>query len=79
MHGSKLKHLLKTVLKLFMFAEASVSTYLQINYLPAGGAVVVGNIAVSPVTAVINVMRSNAIYQALTLEERQMKTTSKLF
>ncbi len=46
MHGSKLKHLLKTVLKLFMFAEASVSTYLQmqINYLPAGGAVVVGNI-----------------------------------
>ncbi len=33
---------------------------MQINYLPAGGAVVEGDIAVSPVTAVIKVLRSNA-------------------
>ncbi len=52
MHGSKLKHLLKTVLKLFvMFVDRhQVSTDLQIKIdsLPAGGAVGAGDIAVSP-------------------------------
>ncbi len=44
-----------------MFAN-SVSTdfQMQLNYLPAGDTVGAGNIAVSPVTAVIKVMRSNA-------------------
>ncbi len=38
---------------LFMQTDASVSTDLQIHSLPAGGAVVAGDIAVSPVTAAI--------------------------
>ncbi len=39
---------------------------MQINYLPAGGTVVAGDIVASPVTAVIKVMSSNATLSGIT-------------
>ncbi len=65
-------HLLQIVLKLCLClqTDTSVSTdlHMHIIYLPAGCAAGVGDIAVSPVMAVIKVMRSNA---TLSLQEKQ--------
>ncbi len=56
----------------------STDLQMQINSLPAGGAVVAGDIAVSLVTAVIKVMCSNATL-IRHYRKNEMKITSKLF
>ncbi len=59
-HGSKLNHLLKTVLKhafcLCLLTDTSVSTdlHMHINSLPAEGAVCSGIYSGLPVTAALN-------------------------